>query len=280
MRDSIIHVFRNTPFGRSSLLQSAYFAELMKVRLEVYIPNERQFIMYFQHSVVTVNLSKGYLRDKDTAEEHVKEVLRNMGADYSFFHAKPCAATGLPEIPTDIRFFAAPRCLMEHPRKAGLGHLGPRVRNIIRNAMFPIFIPALAFRPWKQVTVLFGGSGRSLNAVRLAEEIRQVTELPLSVFTHSKDDDRESYAELLQKAGLEHLADERGANWIFRKDKTFEDALWHLPDDALLVASAFGGSPIKERLLGTRMEQMQNEMPNPMLIIGPFSRAFTVGSPA
>lgn len=40
----LLHIFRNTPFGRETLLQSAYFCRRMQLPLYIYIPQFKNFL--------------------------------------------------------------------------------------------------------------------------------------------------------------------------------------------------------------------------------------------
>ena len=55
----LLHIFRNTPFGRETLMQSVFFCQQMDMPIDIYVPRESQFLMYFEHGVVTVDLETG-----------------------------------------------------------------------------------------------------------------------------------------------------------------------------------------------------------------------------
>ena len=52
----MMHIFRNTPFGRETFLQSLYFCRTVKVAPVVYIPKNDKFLFYFSNDVVQVDL--------------------------------------------------------------------------------------------------------------------------------------------------------------------------------------------------------------------------------
>ena len=52
----LFHIFRNTPVGRETLLQSIYFGRKTGSSLEVYIPESKKFLMYFDSEVVQIDL--------------------------------------------------------------------------------------------------------------------------------------------------------------------------------------------------------------------------------
>ena len=61
MAKQLLHIFRNTPFGRETLLQSANFCRQLDVTLVIYIPEYTKFLMYFDNDVVQIDLDHSYL---------------------------------------------------------------------------------------------------------------------------------------------------------------------------------------------------------------------------
>jgi hypothetical protein len=56
MKKPLLHIFRNTPFGRETLLQSAYFCHRTQLPLSIYLPESKSFLLYFDSEVVQVDL--------------------------------------------------------------------------------------------------------------------------------------------------------------------------------------------------------------------------------
>ena len=56
MNKQLFHIFRNTPLGRETFLQSLYFCNMTGVTPVVYIPEHTKFLMYFENDVVQVDL--------------------------------------------------------------------------------------------------------------------------------------------------------------------------------------------------------------------------------
>ena len=50
----LLHIFRNTPFGRETLMQSAFFCQQMGMPIDIYVPRESQFLMYFEYPTMLV----------------------------------------------------------------------------------------------------------------------------------------------------------------------------------------------------------------------------------
>ena len=57
MAQKLFHIFRNTPLGRETLLQSIYFCQKIGVLPTIYIPEFTKFLMYFENDVVQVDIS-------------------------------------------------------------------------------------------------------------------------------------------------------------------------------------------------------------------------------
>lgn len=55
MGTNLFHVFRNTPLGRETLMQSLYFCRTLDVGLTIYITHAGRFLMYFDHDAVPNN---------------------------------------------------------------------------------------------------------------------------------------------------------------------------------------------------------------------------------
>ena len=69
MHSQLLHIFRNTPLGRESFMQSLYFCKNVGATPVVHIPQHTKFLMYFDNDVVQVDLDGSYLTDPETAEE-------------------------------------------------------------------------------------------------------------------------------------------------------------------------------------------------------------------
>ena len=66
----MFHVFRNSPLGRENLLQSIYFCEQVgNLELNIYLPVQKQALMYFERTSVTLDLDSSYTRFPSTAAQ-------------------------------------------------------------------------------------------------------------------------------------------------------------------------------------------------------------------
>lgn len=269
MRNQLLHVFRNTPFGREVFLQSIYFCKKMGVTLRIYIPKHPQFLMYFQNEVVTVDLDSSFLRSPKTARKHAQEIAEGAGVSFSFLEPKGFTASTLPDIPTDFAYMCCPRSISDLSKKIGLGHIGPRVRSIIKASPFPVLIPTPVYKEWKSVTVFFGGSQNAVNAFNLGQRIGEVTGFPLRLFTQGEGRDRSYYGNVLREHGLFDRIEKGDVEWLFFRKGEFRENLYEVPHDSLVVVGAYGHGVVKEVLFGSTMEEIQSVLPNNMVIVGP-----------
>ena len=158
-----------------------------------------------------------------------------------------------------------PRSIVDLSSKIGLGYIGPRVRRIVQNAPFPVYIPNPVFKEWKSIAVMFGGSVNATKALRFGMKISKLSGYPLRVFTQLGRNKKGDYEKTLKEKGLEKAVE----NWtIFRKGK-FKVNLYEVPHDALVIMGAYGHGLIKELARGSKMEAIQSVLPNSMLIVGP-----------
>ncbi|MBW2084072.1 MAG: universal stress protein, partial [Deltaproteobacteria bacterium] len=107
-------------------MASVYFCKETGTSLRVYIPKFRQFLMYFEHEVVTVDLDRAFLRDPDTAKQHAEEIIREGRLTPHFIEQRGFTASTLPDLPVDYRYMTSPRTISNLSAKIGLGYIGPR----------------------------------------------------------------------------------------------------------------------------------------------------------
>jgi hypothetical protein len=263
----LLHIFRNTPFGRETLMQSAYFCHQMEMSIDIYIPRESQFLMYFEHGVVTVDLDRSYLRSPDSAHDHAREIVESLGVRHHFFDPKSFTA-GLPEVRSDYAFMSCPRSISDLSTKIGLGHIGSRVRTIVKQAPFPVVIHAASFKRWSHIVSFFGGSGNAMIALRCAREISRRSKAHLTILTQLEGE-RESYQRQLEREGLGEDLEEGRVDWLCFEKGELRENLYAVPSDALVLAGAHGHGVAKELVFGSKLELIQSELPNPMVIVGP-----------
>ncbi len=269
MKKSLFHVFRNTPFGRDTFLQSIYFSKHADVPIKVYVPQHSQFLMYFQRRAVTVDLSKYFLYEPKTAKQHAEKLISEHGVEASFFEPKDFTALSLPDVPVDHDYMCCPRSISDLSTKVSLGYFGPKVRQIIQNASFPVLIPTPVFKEWKRMVVFFGGSSNAVRALQVALSIHNESGMPLTLFTKAEHKPQSHYQEILKKNNLMASVQSMGVDWMFFESGSLRSLLYEVQSDALVILGAYGHGAIKEVLFGSKMETIQTVLPNNMLIIGP-----------
>lgn len=269
MATQLLHIFRNTPFGRETLLQSVYFCRQLDVTLVIYTPEFTKFLMYFDNDVVQIDLDYSYLTSPQTAREHALELIKDSGVRHRFLEPKQFTASSLPDVPTNFDFMTCPRSISDLSTKIGLGHIGPRVRRIVRSARFPVLMTSPVFKPWGTVAVFFGGSANAVNSLKIGLRINRLTNKPLHVYTYLENNNRNDLQQIIEEEHLEADMDTDVVKWHFFDRGTLEDNLYAVPHDALIVLGAFGHGLIRNLVFGSKMEKIQSVMPNNLLIVGP-----------
>jgi len=225
--------------------------------------------MYFSNDAVQVDLDHSYLTSPETAKSHAEDLFNEMGIKPMFYEPKNFTASSLPDISTNFDYLCCPRSVSDLSSKIGLGHIGPKVRRIIKHATFPILITSPVFKPWKSISVFFGGSKNALNALKLGLKIAMSSGLPLEIYTLLEKKDESYYKELAQKDGIQEPVNQLSKQWHFYQKSEFSQLLYDVPHDSLIVLGAYGHGIIKDILLGSKMEQIQSTVTNNLLITGP-----------
>ncbi len=268
MNKPLLHVFRNTPFGRETLLQSAYFCRRLQLPLSIHLPESERFLFYFDPEVVQVDLDASYLTDPRSARRHVDEILAFFQLVYKLVKPKSRSAHDLPDLPTHFSFMTCPRSMSDDTRKIALGHIGSKVRRIVQCAPFPIYLPAPVYKPWTKLCVLYGGSDNAAGALRLALELHRRCDAPLLIYSQGE---RGELAAQLQRQGFsaEQIA---AFDWQFFGEGDIGAQLFDIPHDGLVMLGAYGKGAIREALFGSTMEKVQSGLPNSLMVVGPQCR--------
>jgi nucleotide-binding universal stress UspA family protein len=186
-----------------------------------------------------------------------------------FFTPRHHTASTLPDVSTDFDFMCCPRSISDLSSKIGLGYIGPRVRRIVQSARFPVLITSPVYKPWGSVAVFFGGSANAVKAFRLGLRVSQNAGVPLRLFTQAENRSRQEYEEVLRGEGLLQDIKERVQEWTVFEDGGFEENLFSVPHDALVVLGAYGHGLIRDIVFGSKMEKIQSVISNNLLIVGP-----------
>ncbi len=269
MEDRLLHVFRNTPLGRETFLQSLYFCRTLGVIPHVYIPESTQFLMYFDHDAVQVDLDGSYLTSPGSALAHAVALAEQSGIKTVPLAPKNFTASQLPDIPTNFNYMCCPRTISDLSAKIGLGYIGPKVRRIIKSSTFPVLMTGAAFKPWKSVMVFYGGSQNANKALRWGLHLSRKSGYPLDMLSFIKEHHADYLDQQLKDADLLEPVRQTVRTWHKFSKGGFEENLYAVPHDALLVVGAYGHGLIKDFLFGSKMEAIQTWMPNNILLVGP-----------
>jgi hypothetical protein len=269
MKNRLLHIFRNNPFGRETLLQSIYFCNKVGAFPVIYIPKTTKFLMYFDNDVVQVDLDKSYLISPETAKKRATELLEQGGISPRFLEPKHFTASTLPDIHTNFDYMSCPRSVSDMSSKIGLGYIGPRVRRIVKSARFPVLITSPVYKEWKSIAVFFGGSANAIKALRLGFHIARASGIQLDVFTQTEKFSKEDYQKIIKDRNIEEEMDLYVKQWHFFENRVFEENLYDVPHDALVILGAFGHGVIRNFVFGSKMEKIQSTISNNLLIAGP-----------
>ena len=269
MEERLLHVYRNTPLGRETLLQSVYFCKTLGVGLHIYVPEATQFLMYFDHDAVQVDLDGSYLTNPAAARDNADRTAGEGGVKPTFLTPKNFTASQLPDIPTTFNYMTCPRSISDLSSKIGLGYIGPKVRRIVKASAFPVLMTSTVFKAWKNITVFYGGSANANKALRWGLRLAEASGFPLDMITFTGNHPSSYFEEQLGAADLLDPVQSRVRHWRKIEGNDMEAHLLDIPHDALLVLGAYGHGLIKEILFGSKMEIIQSWMPNNMLLVGP-----------
>ncbi len=277
MDQQLFHIYRNTPAGRETIMQSLYFCKMIGAYPVVYIPEFTKFLMYFENDIVQVDLDDSYLTSPETAEMRAAELLKEEGFDPKFLKPKNYTASALPDIPINFDFMCCPRSISDLSSKIGLSYIGPRVRRIVKSAHFPVLLTSPVFKKWHSVTLFFGGSANAIKALKLALHICRESGLPLDIFTYLESGyKKEYYEKIIKNHDLEKELKKYRVEWQIFDKGTFEENLYEVKHDSLAVLGAFGHGIIKDILFGSKMEMIQSTIYNNLLIVGPNYKAYSM----
>ncbi len=265
MKKPLLHVFRNTPFGRETLLQSAYICQKLNLPLSVYRPEFKSFLLYFGTDILQVDLDSSYLTDPESAPKHIAETLAECQISYKAVKPTGKSASTLPDLPVNFSLMTCPRSMSDDTRKISLGMIGSKVRRIVQTAHIPVFIPAPVFKPWDRISVLYGGSDIAAAALRLGLEIHKRSGFPLRVFSRGERSELEMR---LTQQGFSS-SQINSLDWHFWAGGNLVDNLYSIPHNSLVLLGAYGRNMIRETLFGSITEKVQSHLPNSMIIVGP-----------
>ena len=271
MAARLFHVFRNNPFGRETLLQSIYFCKKVGASLLVYIPKHKKFSMHFKNDndIVQVDLDKSYLTSPETALKNATEVAKKMRIRIRFLDPKRYTTSMLPYIQPNFDFMTCPRSISDLSSKISLGYLGPKVKRIVESAQFPVLITGPAYKEWDRLSVFFDGSAKTIHALKLGFHISRASGICLDVFPQMEKVSRESYEKSIKNKNLQKEISRHVNKWHIFEKGTFEEILYEVPHNSLVVLGAFGHNPLKNIVFESKIGKIQSTLPNNLLVAGP-----------
>jgi len=264
----LFHVFRNTPAGRESLLQSLYFCRQIQATPVVYIARHIKFLMYFQNDVVQVDLELSDLASPETAESHARELIQSAGLDCVFITPRNFTSPTLPDIPTHFDFMSCPESIRDLKSKIGPGFIGGRVMRIVKSAPFPVLVPSPGYQPWNAIAVLFGGAANAATALKTGLRIRRITGMPLILYTVTGGVAPEAFRRKRDDARIDGFQETEIQDWVFFESGSLQENIYELPHDSLVVMGGTDHGLMRDMILGSTMEKVQSLIRNNLLIVG------------
>lgn len=255
----LFHIYRNTPMGRETLLQSLYFARRVEVPLRLYVPRTMHFLMYFDQAVVQIDLSPSYLNAPETAAGRIKKLVNGNGTHVEMLDPKHFTGPDLPDIAPEFDFMTCPRCISHPPARIGIGMIGPKVRMLLARASFPLLISSPVYKPWHRLAVLLVDSQQGDAVMDVATFLQRRSGMPLDIY-RLEGNGHGAPAAAVGDPGRTHVLD---------ATKPWSSTLYDIPHDALLIIGAGNVQGIRERLFGAVFEKVQNVVTNNLMVVGP-----------
>lgn len=269
MNFSLLHIFRNTPLGRETLLQSIHFCKTLNIKLSIYIPKSKRFLMCCggENNTLPIDLDKSFFVSPETAISHASELTQNEGTTPNWILPQKSTTNGYPQIQGSFDFMCCPRCIQAPLSNLSIGYIDASVRRITHTAQFPVLIPSPVYRPWKRLAVFYGGSDSALNALKLGLQICRVSGLPMDVFTQIDDKDSKGIRHAIDNQTLRNESDKAINKWHRFSKGNFVDNIYNVAHDALVVLGGFHST--RYRNFSSKMEKIQSALPNDLLAVGP-----------
>jgi nucleotide-binding universal stress UspA family protein len=93
--------------------------------------------------------------------------------------------------------------------------------------------------------------------------------MKLDIFTMTEKLSKEDYQQMIKDRDLEKEMDLHVNQWHFFENRVFEENLYDVPHDALIILGAYGHGVIRDIVFGNKMEKIQSTISNNLLIAGP-----------
>ncbi|HSH69409.1 MAG TPA: universal stress protein [Deferrisomatales bacterium] len=272
MKNSLLHVFRNTPRGAETFRQALYFSGRTGLGLRVHFPEGRAFVLCVGDEAIHVDLDESYRFDPSSARDRAEAIGLEMGVEWQEQAATGQTASTLPDLQGDWALFSLPRSMnspQPHPWIPS-AVLGPRVRAVIGRAALPILLPAACLIPWEQIWVPCGGTEYGERTLRWGARLARDAGVPLRVVTWEAGRPLEQALERLRSDPT--LAIPKDA-WVQEQSVALRDLLQDIPRTALVGFGAFGDGRVRQKNFGSQAELVLQTLPHNLLMVGPRCRA-------
>lgn len=258
-----MHIYEDTPAGRESLLQTAYFCRVLDSAPVVHVPRTQRFLLYLENRVTQVDLAFFTEDEKagKTALGHASEILAESGLDARFLAPAHWTTPSLPDLPADFAFMACP--LPFQGSLSVYSDLG--MRRLPREAPFSVFMPSCVFKPWKSIALFHHGAGRRPGkSLILGRRMAEKTRMPMDIFCFGrKEEQGQEFLDFIEN-GSRYFRHVR-----FVEKKTGESEAWmQVPHDALVLLDALRGSWFRNRFFPSFQKKTRTWLQNPMLFVG------------
>ena len=149
-------------------------------------------------------------------------------------------------------------------RPGASGRLGPNAELVVRRTHKPVLLAPLKFRAPQKVLVAYGGKDMGAIALEMGIVIADTLQLPLSILTVERDEQRR---EEIQQRAKQHQP-KLGTCASFEHDKGERAAaiLRRAAPDTLVVMGAYGHSRLYRMVLGSTTEQVIHACGGPLLL--------------
>jgi hypothetical protein len=84
-----------------------------------------------------------------------------------------------------------------------------------------------------------------------------------------REEEKDTYQRQLDREGLAEDLEEGRVEWICFEEGDLRENFYAVHSDGLIVAGAQGHGVAKDLVFGSKLELIQSELPNPMVIVGP-----------
>ena len=89
------------------------------------------------------------------------------------------------------------------------------------------------------------------------------------MFTQAEHQPQSYYRDILEQDNLYEPIDKKEIEWRFYDKGKFQENLYDVPHDTLVIVGAYGHGLVKRVLFGSKAELLQTVLPNNLLIVGP-----------